>query len=394
MIAGSTATWSSAVDVTPASSSANQGQVTLSKDGEQGIAIWVSSLGGYDLIESATAKLSESPMNWSAVSNLSANGRDARSPQIKISHEGTRATAVWWEENNETFTVQSTSATFNDSGISWGGAAGISETDKFSVYPKLALSGDGTRATAIWSVFSPINYSFYTQSSSAAILYPALSPSSQSITGSIGVAIPPTTPFNAQGLYGTISYTISPALPAGITLNSATGVISGISYSSLAPTAYIVTGIGSMGGTASAEVTLEIPEGPPIVTNLVATPAPGPSIILTFNLQTASISSRLKSNSAVTYTGTCTSSDGGVTATGTGPGSPINVPGVTAGKIYSCVVTGSDGSGSSTSAPSNAVVPIPPPPPNPIPTLSNSAKGVLSLLTLMIALWSRRRLMV
>ena len=393
MIAGNTATWSSAVDVTPASSSAYQGQVALSKDGEQGIAIWASSVEGYHLIESATAKLSESPMNWSPVSSLSANGPDARNPQIKISHEGTRATAIWWEADDATFIVQSTSATLNDSGISWGGAAGISQTDNISVYPKLALSGDGTRATAIWGVFSPINNDSYTQSSSATILYPALSPSSQSITGSIGVAIPPTTPFNAQGLYGTISYTISPVLPAGLTLNSATGVISGISYSSLAPTAYIVTGIGSMGGTASAEVTLEIPQGPPLVTNLVATPGPGPSIILTFNLQTASISSWLKSNTAVTYTGTCTSSDGGVTATGTGPGSPINVPGVTAGKIYSCVVTGSDGSGSSTSAPSNAVVPIPPPPPNPIPTLSNSAKGVLSLLTLMIALWSRRRLM-
>jgi Putative Ig domain len=393
MIAGSTANWSSAVDVTPASSSANQGQVALSKDGEQGIAIWVSSLGGYDLIESATANLSESPMNWSPVSSLSANGSDARSPQIKISHEGTRATAVWWEENNETLTVHSTSATFNDSVISWSGVAGISETDKFSVYPKLALSGDGTRATAIWSVFSPINYSFYTQSSSATILYPALSPSSQSITGSIGVAIPPTTPFNAQGLYGTISYTISPALPTGLTLNSATGVISGISYSSVSPTAYIVTGIGSMGGTASAEVTLEIPEGPPIVTNLVATPAPGPSIILTFNIGTASISTVARSTAVVVYTGTCISSDGGVTATGTGLGSPISVPGVTSGKIYSCVVTGSDGSGSSTSAPSNAVVPIPAPPPNSIPTLSSSAKGLSILFLLIIGLWSHRRLM-
>ena len=386
-IVGNIATWETPVNLASGSESA---QVAISRDGQKAAGIWVHDIDGSLLIESATANLTESATNWSTVSTLSSNGHDAQNPQIKLSDEGTRAIAIWWEYYNETYTVQSTSATLNDGGPSWGGTAGISQTDEISVYPKLALSGDGTRATAIWSVFSQTSHGFFKQSSSASIIYPALSPITQSVKGNIGVAIPPSVAFTSQGLYGTISYSVSPALPTGLTLDSAAGVISGISYSALPPTAYVITGIGSMGGTANAEITLQIADGPPIVTNLVATAAPGPSIILTFNIETASMSSLARSTALVVYTGTCTSSDGGMTATGTGLGSPISIPGVTAGKMYSCVVTGSDGSGSSTSAPSNTVVPLPPPPPNPIPTLSDYSKIILSLAILAIAAWSRR----
>ena len=388
-INGNTGTWGAPIDLSQPSLNTYSSQVTISEDGEKGVAIWSRSDTNFDLVESSTVSLAENGTSWSSPTILSQENHNSYLPKIAISQDGTKATAIWMDNFGDIYSIQSTSASIIENRANWGDAGNVSPTNEsFNIYPKLKLSRDGTKATAIWNVFTIGG--FYHQSSSATILYPAMSPSSQSVTGSIGVAIPPTAAFSTQGLYGTISYSVSPALPTGLSLNSATGVISGISYSALAPTTYIITGIGSMGGTASAEVTLEIPEGPPLVTNLVATPGPGPSIILTFNLQTASISSWLKSNTAVTYTGTCTSSDGGVTATGTGLGSPISVPGVTAGKIYSCVVTGSDGSGSSTSPPSNAVVPVPSPPPNPIPTLSDYSKIILSLAILAIAAWSRR----
>jgi trimeric autotransporter adhesin len=113
----------------------------------------------------------------------------------------------------------------------------------------------------------------------------------------------------------------------------------------------------------SSPVTVTV-SGPPPVTNLVATPGPG-YIRLTFTTNSPALASRLQPRTAMVYTGTCSSSNGGVTASATGTGSPLTVAGTTAGKSYSCVVTGSDGSGTSSSATSNVVTPTAAPPPIP-----------------------------
>ena len=390
-ITGNIASWGASVDLSQPSLDTSAPQVAISENGGKGAAIWSRSDADSSLVESVTVSLAENQTSWSTPIILSQENHNSYLPSITISQDGTKATAIWCDNFGDIFGIQSTSATITENRASWGGAGNMSPTNEnLYIFPKLKLSRDGTNATALWSVFSFTNYTSIVQSSSATILYPSLSPSSQTVNGSIGAAITPTKSFSYQGLYGTVSYSVSPALPAGLLLNSASGVISGISYSALAPSTYTLTGTGSLGGTATSEVMIQIPEGPPIVKNLVATPGPGPSIILSFNIQTASMSIAARSTAAVLYTGTCTSSDGGSTAISTGYGSPISVPGVTAGKIYSCVVTGSDGSGSSTSAPSNAVIPGPAPPPNPIPTLPDSAKSVMALFFLFIIMRVRR----
>lgn len=390
-ITGNIASWGTPVDLSQPSLDTSAPQVAISENGGKGAAIWSRSDADSSLVESVTVSLAENQTSWSTPIILSQENHNSYLPSITISQDGTKATAIWGDNFGDIFGIQSTSATITENRASWGGTGNVSPTNEnLYIFPKLKLSRDGTNATALWSVFSFTNYTSLVQSSSATILYPSLSPSSQTVNGSIGVAITPTESFTYQGLYGTVSYSVSPALPAGLLLNSASGVISGISYSALAPSTYTLTGTGSLGGTATASVIIEIPEGPPIVTNLVATPGPGPSIILSFNIQTASMNMETRSTASVLYTGTCISSDGGATATGTGYGSPISVPGVTTGKIYSCVVTGSDGSGNSTSAPSNAVIPAPPPTPNPIPTLPDYAKLLMALSFLFVIMRLRR----
>ena len=139
---------------------------------------------------------------------------------------------------------------------------------------------------------------------------------------------------------------------------------------------------------ASAPVTVTV-AGPPPVLNLVATPGPG-YIRLDFSSSTpalAAASSTVQPSSSVIYTGTCVSSDGGTTASATGPNSPLTVTGVTAGRLYTCTVIGTDGSGSSApSNPSNAVTPVPPPSPTkPIPTLSEWAQILMMLMMIATA---------
>jgi uncharacterized delta-60 repeat protein len=143
----------------------------------------------------------------------------------------------------------------------------------------------------------------------------------------------------------------------------------------------------------SSPVTVTV-SGPPPVINLVATPGPGLiRLDFTSNSQTpAAATARFQTMTGVIYTGTCVSTNGGVTASATGNSSPLTVTQVTAGKNYTCSVTGTDGSGSSTSAPSNAVIPQPAPqPPKPIPTLSEWAQILMMLMMVITAGWYGRR---
>jgi hypothetical protein len=52
-------------------------------------------------------------------------------------------------------------------------------------------------------------------------------PTCQKVTGTVGVALTPTTRYSDVGLNNEYNFSISPALPAGLTINELTGVISG-----------------------------------------------------------------------------------------------------------------------------------------------------------------------
>ena len=67
-----------------------------------------------------------------------------------------------------------------------------------------------------------------------------------------GAAITATRAYTATGFTGAVSYVASPALPAGLTLNPTTGVISGAPAAVQAATAYTITATGATAGTATA----------------------------------------------------------------------------------------------------------------------------------------------
>lgn len=87
-----------------------------------------------------------------------------------------------------------------------------------------------------------------------------LLPATQTITGTSGIAIAPTAPLVGTEFGGTIAYTISPALPTGLTLNSTTGVISGATTITTpgGVLSYTITGTGSAYGVATTSVSLEM----------------------------------------------------------------------------------------------------------------------------------------
>jgi len=79
---------------------------------------------------------------------------------------------------------------------------------------------------------------------------------SKSLT--VNTAATPFTPVTGSGGTGTLSYSVSPVLPAGLSLNSSTGAITGTPTTASAATSYTVTVTDQNGATATASFTLTV----------------------------------------------------------------------------------------------------------------------------------------
>lgn len=82
----------------------------------------------------------------------------------------------------------------------------------------------------------------------------------------------PTTPYTLNGFSGVISYSIAPVLPAGLILNTTTGVITGTPAVLVAPSNYVITIRGTTAGLGTTTVTLAVYAPLAAPTGLTATP--------------------------------------------------------------------------------------------------------------------------
>jgi hypothetical protein len=89
---------------------------------------------------------------------------------------------------------------------------------------------------------------------------PGITPSSQSLIATAGVEIAATSAFTITGLSGPFTYSVTPALPSGLTLDPSSGVISGTAVMAQAERIYTisVTGIGARETRATARTTIAI----------------------------------------------------------------------------------------------------------------------------------------
>jgi hypothetical protein len=233
------------------------------------------------------------------------------------------------------------------------------------------------------------SYSYLTGASAGTFVISAASQSINLVATPNAITVSGTSALSITGASGTgaVSYSLVSG-PCRLAQNPA--VLTGTGAGSCVVTATIAAD-PNHGSASSNPVTVTV-AGPPIVTHVTAIPGAGFIKVVFDVVNSTSSASVVRVQTAVMYTATCTSTDGGVTVSATGPGSPLNVTGTNAGKSYTCSVTGTDGSGSSTSEPSNAVTPAPAPPPvNPIPTLSAWAQILMMLMMIGAAGWQTRR---
>ena len=108
-----------------------------------------------------------------------------------------------------------------------------------------------------------------------------VTPAAQSINGVVGTAITATTAYTVTGISGTKVFVISPTLPAGLSINTATGVVSGTPTASSVASNYTVTvSDGATSATATITIavsgTATLSPGTQTVTGRVVQPSPQP----------------------------------------------------------------------------------------------------------------------
>ena len=119
------------------------------------------------------------------------------------------------------------------------------------------LSGTATAArgatTYVVTAADGTNYAVATMRLTISAV-PVMTPASQAVSGVVGTAIATTSVFVAPTLTdtsGTKTFTVSPALPAGLTLNAATGTVSGTPTAVSTQTTYVITGTDGTNSSAN-----------------------------------------------------------------------------------------------------------------------------------------------
>ena len=111
----------------------------------------------------------------------------------------------------------------------------------------VSVTGEGGVAV------SPTSFTYVTAS---------ISPGTQTVSGTAGVAITSSTAFTPTNFTGSVTYAVtSGSLPAGLSLNGSTGVISG-TPTAVSSATVTITATGATAGTATATVTFAIVAAP------------------------------------------------------------------------------------------------------------------------------------
>jgi hypothetical protein len=111
-------------------------------------------------------------------------------------------------------------------------------------------------ATNRGEIFSNTDY-FNKVDANVTVSSAVISPATQDLSGQAGVAITPTTPFTPQGLTAPITYSVSPDLPEGLSINSQTGIISGTPKNQQDALSYTITASdGTKSATAQVTITI------------------------------------------------------------------------------------------------------------------------------------------
>ena len=197
-------TYRSVTDLTAASSARDQ-QVAVSADGTRATAVWTLS-GDHDVVQTASATISRGVAQWGAATTLSVDTQDADDPQVSLSQDGTRATAVWSWFDGTNWVVRSRSASIAGTSSSWGDVSALSAAGVVgqpAAVPQVDVSADGSTAVAVWQ--RGADDARLVQSAAAAVVgSTATWEAAKNVTSAGGDAVTPQVAISADGVRGTV----------------------------------------------------------------------------------------------------------------------------------------------------------------------------------------------
>lgn len=142
------ASWDPVVNVSASGASVSSDVKLVCDAAGNVIAIWSRYDGGgssgNQIVQTRTS--SDSGANWDPVVNLSANGKDAESPELAIDSSG-NAMAIWFRYDGANQIVQT--RTSHDAGANWDPVVNLSDPGEDAHEPQVGFDAAGN-AIAIW----------------------------------------------------------------------------------------------------------------------------------------------------------------------------------------------------------------------------------------------------
>jgi Fibronectin type III domain len=126
--------------------------IAVTPDGSKQIVLWENNDGGVRTVKSASATLTGGVALWGPTATVATLTDDSSRPNIALSWDGTRATAVWQDVSGTNQLIKSASATISGTTQTWGSAFDVytSASNGLAEVPKVALSAGGDLAVVTW----------------------------------------------------------------------------------------------------------------------------------------------------------------------------------------------------------------------------------------------------
>lgn len=142
--------WGAASNLSTTGAGVDKLRLKLSADGTRATAIWMYNNGTQTSIQTASAVITQNTATWGPVTTLSAPGQSSVGPDIALSSDGTKVIAVWQRSNGTVAVSQAACATISGSTATWGAVQDVSDPAGNAFLPQLAMSTDGSMAIVGW----------------------------------------------------------------------------------------------------------------------------------------------------------------------------------------------------------------------------------------------------
>lgn len=157
-VTGQTASWGSVQQISDQGSCTEDPEIGMSTSGGSVTVVWAKTAsGGVSIVRARTGALNGTTASWGGITDLSAPGFYSKNPTVAVSADGTKATAVWARATVNSsgravapILIRSRSATINGTTANWGATTILSSATDSSGDPLVGISADGTSVTASW----------------------------------------------------------------------------------------------------------------------------------------------------------------------------------------------------------------------------------------------------